>query len=345
MPVRGPVNVLVASPLEAEHVARIEAADSRLRLLYEPDLLPMPRYACDHTGVLRDLAAAELDRWAQLREQADVSFDFDWQSPAEMPKLCPRLRWVQGTSAGIGGFLERTGLVHTDLVFTTAAGVHGTPLAEFALLGLLHFAKEMPTLARWQRQQHWERHTSGVLAGTTAVVVGLGGIGREVCRLLGAAGLTVYGCGQPAKSYHVPGVSIYTDTTRLREALPAASALILACPLTDQTKGLIGPDELAALPPGAVVVNVCRGPVIDEPALVSALKSGHLAGACLDVFAVEPLPLSSPLWAMDNVIVSPHSAATAAAENRLLTELFIDNLRCWLADEPLRNVYDRVAGY
>jgi glyoxylate/hydroxypyruvate reductase len=345
MPVRDPVNVLVASPLEAEHAARIEAADGRIRLLYAPDLLPVPRYQCDHSGVPRDLTAAELDRWAQLREQADISFDFDWQSPGEMPKLCPRLRWVQGTSAGIGGFLERTGLVQSDLVFTTAAGVHGTPLAEFTLLGLLHFAKGMPTLARWQRQQRWQRHTSGVLAGTTAVVVGLGGIGREVCRLLAAAGLTVYGCGRPAKSYHVPGVSMYTDITRLHEVLPAAGALILACPLTEQTTGLIGPRELAALPAGAVLVNVCRGGVVDEPALVSALTTGHLAGACLDVFAVEPLPLSSPLWAMDNVIVSPHSAATAAAENRLLVDLFLDNLHRWLADEPLRNVYDRVAGY
>ena len=345
MPVRGPVRVLVASPLEAEQAARIEAADDRLRLLYAPDLLPVPRYQCDHSGVPRDLPAADLERWARLREQADVSFDFDWQSPGEMAKLCPQLRWVQATSAGIGAFLERTGLVHSDLVFTTAAGVHGTPLAEFTLLGLLHFAKGMPVLARWQRQRHWQRHTSGVLAGTTAVVVGLGGIGREVCRLLAAAGLTVYGCGRPARSYHVPGVSMYTDTTRLPEVLPAASALILACPLTEQTRGLIGAAELAALPRGAVVVNVSRGPVIDEPALVSALTSGHLAGACLDVFAVEPLPSSSPLWAMENVIVSPHSAATAAAENRLLTDLFIDNLRRWLAGEPLRNVYDRVAGY
>src|SRR5271165_357616 len=265
MPVRGPISVLVASPLEAEHVARIEAADSRLRLLYEPDLLPVPRYECDHTGVLRELTAAELTRWAELREQAVVSFDFDWQSPAEMPKLCPSLRWVQGTSAGIGGFLERTGLVHSDLVFTTASGVHGTPLAEFALLGLLHFAKEMPMLARRQREQRWQRHTSGVLAGTTAVVVGLGGVGGEVCRLLAAARLTVYGCGRPAHSYHVPGVSVYTDTTRLREVLPAADALILACPLSDQTEGLIGQAELAALRPGSVVVNVSRGAVIDEP--------------------------------------------------------------------------------
>ncbi len=345
MPVRDPVNVLIASPLEAEHVARIEVADDRLRLLYAPDLLPVPRYQCDHTGVPRDLTAADADRWARLREQADVSLDFDWQDPAAMPKHCPHLRWVQGTSAGIGGFLERTGLVGSDLVFTTAAGVHATPLAEFTLYGLLHFVKDMPTLARWQRQQHWQRHTSGVLAGSTAVVVGLGSIGREVCRLLSAVGVTVHGCGRPGRSYDVPGVSRYTDTSHLRELLPHASALILACPLTEQTAGLIGAAELAALPPGAVVVNVSRGAVIDEPALVSALTSGHVGGACLDVFATEPLPLSSPLWAMDNVIVSPHSAATATAENRLITDLFIDNLRRFMAGGPLRNVYDRVAGY
>jgi phosphoglycerate dehydrogenase-like enzyme len=345
MPVGGLVNVLVASPLEAEHVARIESADRRLRLLYAPDLLPLPRYRCDHTGVPRDLPPAELDRWAQLRELADVSLDFDWQSPADMPKNCPRLVWVQATSAGIGGFLERTGLADTDLVFTTAAGVHATPLAEFVLYGLLHFVKEMPVLARWQREQHWERHTSGVLAGSTAVVVGLGNIGREVCRLLSAVGVTVYGCGRPGRTYQVPGVARYTDTDRLREVLPKANALILTCPLTAATAGLIGPAELAALPRRAVVVNVGRGALIDEPALVSALAAGRLAGACLDVFATEPLPLSSPLWAMDNVIVSPHSAATAAAENSLLTDLFIDNLRRWLAGEPLRNVYDREAGY
>jgi glyoxylate/hydroxypyruvate reductase len=345
MPGSGAVNVLVASPLEAEHVASIEAADSRLRVLYAPDLLPVPRFPSDHAGELRDLSAAERDRWAELREQADVSFDFDWDSPEQMPKLCPRLRWVQGTSAGIGGFLDRTGLVHSDLVFTTAAGIHGVPLAEFALLGMLHFAKRMPTLTRWQRQQHWEAHTSGMVAGTTAVVIGLGGIGREVCRLLAAAGVRVVGCGRPGHHYDVPGVSRYTDTARLHEVLPQANALVLACPLTNQTRGLVTARDLAALPAGAIVVNLSRGAVIDEPALVSALTSGQLAGACLDVFAVEPLPLSSPLWAMDNVIVSPHSAATVAAENRLLVELFIDNLQRWLAGQPLRNVYDRVAGY
>lgn len=344
------VRVLVASPLEPEHAARIEATDPRVSVLYEPDLLPVPRYPADHTGVPRALSAAELGRWSALREQADVSFDFDWQAPAEMARNCPRLHWVQGTSAGIGGFLERTGLVRTSLVFTTASGVHGTPLAEFALLGLLHFAKGMPELARWQQQRHWERHAGRQVAGSRALLVGLGGVGRAVAALLAAAGVEVTGAGRTerGRTHHgrdVPGVSSFIPVEQIDLVLPGVDALVLACPLTDRTRQLIGERELALMRPGAVVVNISRGRVIDEDALIAALSGGHLGGACLDVFATEPLPASSPLWGMANVIISPHSASTVAAENGLLTDLFNDNLRRWLAGLPLRNVYDRAAGY
>jgi phosphoglycerate dehydrogenase-like enzyme len=341
----GAVRVLVATPLEPELVARIEEADPRVRALYEPDLIPAPRYAADHSGVPRQLTIAEQDKWSRVRAQADVSFDFDWQDPAGMPRNCPRLRWVQGTSAGLGGFLERTGLARSDLIFTTAAGVHGTPLAEFALLGLLYFAKGLPQLAAWQAERHWERHTTASLAGRRVVVVGLGGIGQAVARLLSQAGLRVCGAGRPGHTYDVPGVASYVSSDRLDEVLPEADGLILACPLTEETAGLIGARQLRLLPRGAVVVNVSRGPVVDEDALIAALTSGHLGGAFLDVFAVEPLPPSSPLWALPNVVISPHSAATVAAENGLITDLFCDNLRRWLDGRELRNVYDRAAGY
>jgi glyoxylate/hydroxypyruvate reductase len=339
------VNILVASPLEPEHAARIEAADPLVSVLYEPDLLPAPRYPADHNGVPRALSEAGLDRWSSLRAQADVSFDFDWQAPADMARNCPRLRWVQGTSAGIGGFLERTGLVHTPLVFTTASGVHGTPLAEFTLLGLLHFAKGGPVLARWQEQRHWQRHAGRQVAGSRALLVGLGGVGRAVAGLLSAAGVQVTGAARTHHGRDVPGVAAYVPVEQISRVLPDVDALVLACPLTEQTRHLIGERELALLPPGAVVMNIGRGPVVDEDALIAALSSGHLGGACLDVFATEPLPASSPLWGMANVIISPHSASTVAAENSLLTDLFTDNLRRWLDGRPLRNVYDRAAGY
>jgi phosphoglycerate dehydrogenase-like enzyme len=314
-------------------------------VLYEPGLLPVPRYPADHTGVARQLSAAEIGTWADLRRQADVSFDFDWQAPADMPANCPRLRWVQATSAGIGGFLDRTGLAGAPLLFTTAAGVHGIPLAEFALLGLLYFAKGMPALASAKAARRWQRYAGGQVAGSRALLVGLGGAGRAVARLLAAAGVDVCGAGRPGRHYDVPGVTSYVASDQIHGALPQVDALVLACPLTEQTRGLIGAAELALMRPGSVLVNISRGPVVDEDALVSSLRSGHLGGACLDVFATEPLPAGSPLWEMPNVIVSPHSAATAAAENGLLTDLFIDNLHRWLAGRPLRNTYDRAAGY
>ena len=339
------LNVLIASPLEAEHASRIAAADPRVNLLYEPELLPVPRYPCDHTGTLPDLDATALARWAALRAAADISFDFDWHAPDEIDVNCPRLRWIQGTSAGIGGLLDRTGLVKTSIVFTTAAGVHGAPLAEFALLGLLHFAKGMPRLARQQAARYWERHAMTLLRGSRVLLVGLGGVGREVARMLAAVGVEVCGAGRPGRSYQVPGISHYVPDTRISDVLGSVDALILTCPLTERTHHLISSRELALLRPGSVLVNLSRGQVIDEGALIEALAAGRLGGACLDVFEIEPLPSDSPLWAMDNVLISPHSASTVAAENRLLTDLFIDNIGRWLAGEPLRNVFNKEAGY
>src|SRR5258706_1285024 len=339
------LTVLIASPLEAEHASRISAADPRVNLLYEPELLPVPRYPCDHTGTPPDLDATAPARWAALRTAADISFDFDWQAPDQIDINCPRLRWIQGTSAGIGGLLNRTGLVKTSIVFTTAAGVHGAPLAEVALLRLVQFAKGIPRPARDQAARHWERHAMALLRGSRVLLVGLGGVGRQVARVLAAVCVGVCGAGRPGRSYQVPGVSQYVPDSRISAVLGSVDAVILACPLTERTHHLISSRELALLRPGSVLVNLSRGQVVDESALIGALAAGRLGGACLDGFETEPLPSDSPLWAMDNVIISPHSASTVPAENRLLTDLFIDNIRRWLAGEPLRNVFDTQAGY
>jgi glyoxylate/hydroxypyruvate reductase len=341
----GTVTVLIATPLEAEFVARIAAADPRLEVIYEPGLLPVPRYAADHGGTPRELSQAGMARWAELRARAEVSFDFDWQDPAAMARNGPRLQWVQGTSAGIGGFLQRTGLDQTGLIFTTAAGVHGLPLAEFTLLGLLYFIKDVPGLRRAQAQRKWLPRETAMLSGTRVVLVGLGGIGRQVAATLSAAGAEVIGVGRPGRTYDIPGVTTYATDESLDDVLPTAGALVLACPLTERTNGLIGPRQLELLPQGAILVNVARGAVVDEAAMAQALTSGHLGGAALDVFDKEPLPEGSPLWDLGNVLVSPHTASSVTAENGLITDLFIDNLQRWLAGTPLRNVYDRTAGY
>jgi phosphoglycerate dehydrogenase-like enzyme len=228
---------------------------------------------------------------------------------------------------------------------TTAAGVHADPLAEFALLGLLWLAKGGPRLLQWQRDRHWERHTSRQLAGQRVLIVGAGSIGRRVAELCAAAKMEVWAAVRPGRSAQLPGVTRFIGVDELTGVLAEVDALVLACPLTDETHHLIGAKQLAALPRHAVLVNVARGQVVDEPALVESLSTGQLAGAVLDVFEQEPLPADSPLWDMPNVLVSPHSASTVAEENSQIVDLFIDNLRRFLAGEPLRNEYSRDRAY
>jgi glyoxylate/hydroxypyruvate reductase A len=338
------VPVLIGTALEAEQVARIAAVDPAVEVLYAPELLPPARFAGDHDGPPRDLSGADLDRWRSLRAGAEVSFDFDWLDPAGMAANCPRLRWVQASSSGIGQFIEQAGLGGTDITFTTAAGVHAVPLAEFALAGVLYFVKELPDLARRQSARSWERYTARQLAGQRVTVVGLGHIGRKTCEVFSALGARVTGVARAADA---PGVVAdrVVAVEALDSVLPDSNVIVLSCPLTPQTRGLLSGRRLRLLPAGAIVVNVARGPVIDEPAMTAALADGHLGGAFLDVTTVEPLPASSPLWDMPNVVISPHSASTVDAENALITDLFCDNLRRWLDGAPLRNVYSRGKGY
>jgi glyoxylate/hydroxypyruvate reductase len=339
------LTVVIGSYLEPELVARIQAAPSAGRVVYEPGLLPVPRYQCDHTGPARALSDAELDRWRSLTAEADVFFDFDWLDPAGMAKNAPNLRLVQATSAGIGGFMQRTGLDRSGLSVTTAGGIHAIPLAEFALAGALYFVKGVPDLRQRQQARNWERYTTRQLAGQRALVVGLGGIGRQVTATFAALGVEVWGLGRDGGRYDIDGLSRVIGRAELDEALPGTDLLVLCCPLTPQTEGLIGRQQLGLLPPHAVLVNISRGQVVDQDALTEALAGGRLGGACLDVFAPEPLPAESPLWGMDNVLVSPHSASTVATENTRLTELFLDNLERLADGRPLRNRYEPERGY
>lgn len=340
-----PLTVLIGSPLEPEHVERIAAvAPDRIRVVYAPELLPIPRYEADHHGVGRDLGDAELARWRQYLAEADVLFDFDWFEPERMAVNAPRLRWVQATSAGIGEYLIRTGLADTGITFTTAAGTHAVPLAEHVALGLLYLTKRVDDLRDWQAAHRWERFTTRQLAGTRMLLVGLGHVGRQVARTSVGLGVEVWAV-DPGATAAPEGVFRIIDPKALRATLAEVDALVLACPYTPATHHLIGAEEFAAMRPGTFLVNISRGAVIDEPTMVAALREGRLGGAVLDVFETEPLPEDSPLWDLPNVLVSPHSASTVSDENSVITGIFIDNLRRHLAGEPLRNVFDRARGF
>ncbi|MGJ3237269.1 MAG: D-2-hydroxyacid dehydrogenase [Anaerolineae bacterium] len=334
-----PLTVIIASYLEPQHITRIETQFPDISLIYRPDLLGQPRYIADHTAPVTRTTQQEAE-WQALLAEADVLFDFDYSHRADLPDLAPKLRWIQATSAGIGQFVKRMAYAQkTDWVFTTASGVHARPLAEFALMGMLMFAKNYTRLFEDKENRVWNRYCGTDLTGKTATVIGLGSIGQEVARLAKAFEMRVIGNRRDPQQ-PVPYVDQLYGTDDLHAMLPQTDFLVLSTPHTPETENLIGQTEINLLPQGAVIINVARGVVIDEPAMIDALERGHLAGAVLDVFREEPLPQDNPLWAMPNVIVSPHSASTVASENDKIVDIFCENLTRFQQGEPLINQLD-----
>lgn len=335
------VTVAIVTPFEAELVDSIRAVSEAIEVLHEPDLLPAARYPGDHHGVdgFRRDANAER-RWQALLGRAEVLLGLPDDSPAALAaavRTNPGLRWVQGMAAGTGEQVRRAQLSAEELervTITSTSGVHVGPLAEFCLLGLLAFTRGLPRLRADQQAHHWDHYPVDELRGRTLLILGLGAIGTEVARLARAFGMHTVGINRRGLSE-----SAHVDETHRLEALDdlleRADALVITLPLTSETRGLLDAQQIGRLKPGAILVNVGRGGVVDEPALVEALRERRLAGAALDVFATEPLPTDSPLWDLPNVLISPHTAALSIHENERIAELFRENLRRYLAGEPL----------
>lgn len=338
--------MLIASWLEDGLVERIRAAEpERVEVIFEPALLPPPLFRGDHHGPSRVLADGQLRHWRAQVARAEVMFDFDWESGDRLLERAPALRWLQATSSGIGPLLERLGFPKAGVRVTNAAGIHAQPLAEFALLAILHFAKEMPRLQRWQKDHRWEKYCAREVAGSRLLVVGLGQVGRRVAELGAAVGMEVVGVRQAVHQALPSGVSRVAGPEQLDAELAQADFVVLIAPATAGTTHLLDRRRLALLNPQAVIVNIGRGSLIEEPALIEALRDGRLAGAALDVFATEPLPSESPLWDLENVIVAPHSVSTVELENERLVDLFLRNLRLYLEGSPLLNEFDHRRGY
>jgi len=256
----------------------------------------------------------------------------------------PCLRWIQASSSGIGEWVRMLGIVDSPIVVTNAAGIHSVPLAEFVVFAMLYFARSWPRMVAEQRAHHWERCAIETLQGKTLGIVGLGNVGRSVARLAKPFGVRTLGVRRsPGASGDAVDVMYGPDG--LDSVLRESDYLALCVPHTSETIGMLGAAEIASIKRGAVLINIARGSVIDEHALIDALQSGRLSGAALDVVAREPLAADSPLWDMPNVLITPHSMSTALDENERLTTLFCDNLRRYLAEEPLYNVIDKVRGY
>ncbi len=265
--------------------------------------------------------------------------------PRNLLKRAPKLKWVQTMSAGVDRF-AKTDIWESPVIITGVSGIHATPIGEFALELMLMFAKGAPQCFRMQQKHEWQRFMPSVLRDKTVGIVGLGNIGREIARLSKAFGMKTIATRRSVKQ---PKRARYVDrllpAEQLHRLLTESDYVVVATPLTAETRGLIGEEELRCMKPTAYLINIARGGIIDEEALIRALDEKRIGGVGLDVVATEPLPPESRLWDFDNVILSPHVAGGMEDYMTHATDVFCENLRRYLNGERLLNVIDKKRGY
>lgn len=288
---------------------------------------------------------------------ADVEILYAWKALPN-PALAPNLRWIQLDTAGYDHVLHSP-YANSDVLVTNLAGVAPPNMAEHALLMMLAFGHNLPRIMGYQAQSNWPSHkerwdfcTPRELLGATVGVVGYGAIGREIGRIAHAFGMKVLAVAPSRGSllpkpmtYQVPQLidlpgkepDEFFTPDQLMDMLPRCDYVVLVVPHSPATHHLLDAAAFTAMKPGAVLVNVARGGVVDEAAMIDALRSGRLAGAALDVFEQEPLAADSPLWSMPNVIISPHIAGLTSRYFDVIFDIFSTNLRHYLAGEPLIN--------
>jgi len=284
------------------------------------------------------------------RAAGDADVIFNWSGSRELLRevfrMCPRVRWVHTRWAGLDGLLFPE-LVESAAALTNGTGVFSESLGEFALAGMLFFAKDLRRMIRNQAAGRWEQFDVDEISGQTLGIVGYGDIGHQVAARARAMGMRVVAVKRhalPAGATDAYAERIYTPE-RTAEMIAISDYILVAAPLTGETRGLIGEREFAAMKPTAVVINLGRGPVIDEAAMVSALDRRRIRGAVLDVFDTEPLPEGHPFYRLDNVLVSPHTADHTADWLERAMQLFLDNFERFRKGQPLINLVDKKLGY
>lgn len=291
----------------------------------------------------------ELDsqRAREEMRDADILFTFKLPGPLEEAK---KLRWIQLVSAGADHIME-AGVGKTDILVTTASGIHGVAMVEYTLCMMVMLARRIPMVLSESQQKQWKpgrlrNYYGDELYGKTLGILGLGAIGQRVATMAKALGMQVLGLKRSAQPGGSGGVvdRIYGPDGML-EMLPQCDFVLVVVPFTDETRNLIGERELRAMKPTAHLINVARGEIVDEVALAKALREGWISGGAFDVFAKEPLPPESELWDLPNLIITPHLAGNTIPYMDRATELFQDNLRRYLAKEPMINVLDKQLGY
>lgn len=289
--------------------------------------------------------AADAQELEDAIGEADVLFVWDFRSTElrDAWHRAEKLRWVHVAAAGVDAVLFPD-MVESRVTLTNSRGVFDRSIAEYVLGLMLVFAKDLLQTIRLQQAKKWVHRDTEMLAGRQLLVVGAGSIGRTIARLARCAGMEVDAIARTARSSDEDFGRIFRSED-LDEALPEADYVVVAAPLTAQTRGMFGAAQFERMKPDARFINVGRGPIVDEPALIEALRDGRIAGAALDVFSEEPLPEDSPLWEMPQVVVSPHMSGDFVGWLEALGGLFVENFRRWERGDELLNVVDRERGY
>ncbi len=330
------VNVLVAASIGDECLQQITAVSPHIKVTDVSDL--------SRAALGGDTAAKE--KFDVLLAEAEVIFGF--RLPQGVLTRAPRLKWIQVTSAGVERYLDAD-MLKSPVILTNASGIHATPIGEFVLGLMLMFVKQSPLCFQLKQEKRWERFSSStlrVLRSKTVGIVGLGSIGREVARLAKAFGMRVLATRRSAKQVgRARYVDIMLPPNQLQRLLTESDFVVLTLPFTSETKKFIGEKELRTMKPTAYLINISRGGVVDEGALIRALEEHWIAGAGLDVFATEPLPADNRLWELPNVIFSPHVSGGREDYDMQATMVFCENLRRYLHGKKLLNVVDKKRGY
>ena len=288
-----------------------------------------------------------VDRKDFARRLPEAEIVFDGALTSDLLTTAGKLRWIQATSAGVDRLLTRP-VRDSQVQITTAAGVHAIQGSEHVLGMMLMFSRQLHECLRAQADARWAadqiRPHLDELYEKTLGLVGLGAIGQEIARRGKAFGMRVMAVKRE-NAVGAPNVDVLLKPDRLSDLLEKADYVVLTVPLTPKTRQLIGTRELKKMKPTAVLINISRGAIIDQPALIEALETGRIAGAGLDVFVEEPLRADSPLYRMPQVILTPHVAGNTPHYWRRCIDLFRDNLRRYLAGERLTNLVDKSAGY
>ncbi|MEP3275589.1 MAG: D-2-hydroxyacid dehydrogenase [Stappiaceae bacterium] len=347
------LQAFISTPLEQAQVDRIRAAfKGRVNVIHEPDLLPPQRYTADHKG--EDgykRTGAQNDRWLAHLAKADFLWDIPPLSmlPSHDLSWFPNLKWVQTTSSGVGNLIEALNFESSNIVVTTAKGIHAVPLSEFAMMVILNHIKRHSYLQAEQVNHRWQRYCGESLVGKTVAIIGAGEVGHRVAARCKDFGMNIAAMSRSLTK--TGGERLGYDRVFRREDMAdvfAESDVVVLCiPHTPETEKIIDRTLLKAMKPGCVLINIARGQVVDEEAMIDELKSKHLGFAALDVATVEPLPAESPLWTLPNVLISPHSASTVSHENELIADLFIHNLDCMLngSHDQMKNRFNFLRGY